>query len=198
MCVRIVGTSFVKLDFSSVLTINASKCDNKGGPELLLSRRPTPQKIEIPEPASALVVENNQKLTNFFLSPKLVVEYQEKGNLPMMRFRKNPKLETTAALKFVFGEKNAEILEDGECHFVHEVKSFAEFKDCKKLTGNITLSKSIEQEPPARFRMHKINGCLRISNTAITTIDFLASTVMEEVTCIHGKHGKPTFVYQHL
>ncbi|EYC24229.1 hypothetical protein Y032_0014g2389 [Ancylostoma ceylanicum] len=178
MCVRIVGTSFTKLDLSSVRTIKASKCGlNKG------------------ESAPALVVEDNQKLTKFLLSPKLVVEYPEKSDLPMMRFRNNPLLETTAALKFVFGAKNSEILEEGECHLVHEVKTFDELKHCKKLTGNITLSKSIEQDPPARFRMHKINGCLRIDGTTITNIDFLVNTVMEEVTCTHGRHGEPTFLY---
>ncbi|CAJ0598795.1 unnamed protein product [Cylicocyclus nassatus] len=168
MCIRIAETNYAKLDLSSVQKIIVSGCKNKG------------------EDIPALVVEDNQLLKKFFLSPKLVVEYGS-GNLPMMRIQRNRDLENIDMLKYAFKNKNALILEDGECHITKELTTFNGITNCKIISGNITISSSIEN-PPANFRLQKISGCLRIDGTNITNIDFLSDVTYGQVTCTRGKH----------
>ncbi|KAK6741280.1 hypothetical protein RB195_009249 [Necator americanus] len=142
----------------------------------------------------ALIVENNNRLTNFILSPRIVIRHQQifmsSRNLPTMRIRQNPLLETIGLLKYAFrsSSEKFEILEEGECQFTKEVESFNELKQCRIITGDLTFSKSMEADPPARFRMYKINGCLRINGTNIKNVDFLANTTSDEVTCSSGRH----------
>ncbi|VDM76243.1 unnamed protein product, partial [Strongylus vulgaris] len=104
-----------KDNYKEVLEKFGSRSELAGGPFDAAESELSEEEVEelFRENVPALIVENNQLLTKFFLSPEFSVEYESNKSLPIMRVRGNSVLETVGMLKYTFKKKNAVILEDG-------------------------------------------------------------------------------------